>query len=293
MTRVDCHQHVWTDAFVEELRRRSRPPYLVGDRLHLAGEPAYDVDWSQHDLAGRRDGVDLALLSLSSPLGIETLDPAEAAPLLAAWHALAAELGPGHGLWAAVSLVEPDLDGLRQTARRAGGARPAGAGDRAAHAGAVERLAPVLRGRRGGRPARARAPRPRSAGRLGRAGAVPAWWPALTSYPAQLATAWFAWHVAGRALLPGLRDRLRGAGRARAAAPRAACAARRHVRRGRPPRLLRDLVVRAARGRRDGPRRRHRPDRARLRPALRPARRSPGSATRSRTPCPSPTRTTC
>ncbi len=205
MTRVDCHQHVWTDAFADELRRRSRPPYLVGDRLHVAGEPAYDVDWSQHDLAGRRDGVDLALLSLSSPLGIETLDPAEAAPLLAAWHALAAELGPGHGLWAAVGLVEPDLDGLRQTL-----AEPAVHGLQVPATAlltpdAVERLAPVLRVVEEADLPVLVHPGPAAPADSVAGERVPAWWPALTSYPAQLATAWFAWHVAGRALLPALR----------------------------------------------------------------------------------------
>jgi predicted TIM-barrel fold metal-dependent hydrolase len=39
----------------------------------------------------------------------------------------------------------------------------------------------------------------------GTAGRLPGWWPALASYPAQQAAAWFAWHVAGRALLPRLR----------------------------------------------------------------------------------------
>jgi hypothetical protein len=34
---------------------------------------------------------------------------------------------------------------------------------------------------------------------------VPGWWPALTDYPAQLVAAWFAWHAAGRSLLPRLR----------------------------------------------------------------------------------------
>jgi hypothetical protein len=35
--------------------------------------------------------------------------------------------------------------------------------------------------------------------------AVPGWWPALTSYTAQLNAAWFAWHTVGRSLLPRLR----------------------------------------------------------------------------------------
>lgn len=210
---VDVHQHVWSEAFVEALRRRSRAPRIDGDRLLLPGEPPSTVSLADHDLARRRardveDGVDLTLLSLSSPLGIETMLPEEAAPLLAVWHALADDLQrdevEGYALWAAPQLLEPDLDALAATLahpRVRGLQVPATA---LADPAAIERLAPVLASaERLDRPVLVHpGPAPAAPG----AGAeLPRWWPALTSYPAQQAAAWFAWLVAGRSLLPGLR----------------------------------------------------------------------------------------
>lgn len=213
---VDCHQHVWPAAFVEELRRRGRPPRLEGWTLHLEGEPSYQVDPADHDL-GRRgeldraDGVDLALLSLSCPLGVESLPPQEAAPLLSAWHALADELeiapgegSSGHGLWAAIGLVEPDLDALAVVLahpRVHGLQLPATA---VSDPVALERLAPVLAVvQEAGLPVLVH-PGPAPSGAAPTSG-LPSWWPALTSYPAQQAAAWYAWHVSGRGLLPTLR----------------------------------------------------------------------------------------
>lgn len=208
---VDCHQHVWPEALVEELRRRRRGPRMDGWILHLDGEPPFAVAPQDHDLSRRRaldveDGVDLALLSLSSPLGIESLAPDEAAPLLHAWHGLADDIedaNPGcYGVWAAVGLVEPDLTGLAATLRHArvhGLQVPASA---MATPGALAALAPVLAVVEEADLPVLVHPGPATAV----PGAdVPDWWPALTSYTAQLTAAWFAWHVAGRRLLPRLR----------------------------------------------------------------------------------------
>src|SRR5437764_1822172 len=96
---VDIHQHVWPGAFVAELRRRSRPPRLNGWTLVTAGEPPYAVNPADHD-AGRRarqaagDGISLAVIGLSSPIGIEYLPPGDAEPLLDAYHRGVAALGP-------------------------------------------------------------------------------------------------------------------------------------------------------------------------------------------------------
>ena len=110
---VDVHQHLWPPALVEELRRRRQPPYLDGWVLHLDGEPPYPVDPADHDLAGRAAHEDgLVLLSLSSPLGIESLVPEQSRPLLDAWHSLSDELPADYGLWAAPGIVEPDLKEL-------------------------------------------------------------------------------------------------------------------------------------------------------------------------------------
>ncbi|WP_345453676.1 amidohydrolase [Nocardioides marinquilinus] len=206
MPAVDVHQHAWPRALVEQLRTRSTSPRLDGDVLHLDGEPPYDVDPAAHVVADRRardarDGIDLALLSLSSPLGIETLPPEDAAPLLEAWHDLVAELGEGHGLWAAPGLVEPDLDLLRARLALPGVHGLQVPATSMLDPAALERLAPVLAvAEDADRPVLVH-PGPAAPA----SSAVPSWWPALTDYPAQLAAAWFAWHVAGRSLLPRLR----------------------------------------------------------------------------------------
>ncbi|MFE3997665.1 amidohydrolase [Nocardioides sp. YIM B13467] len=200
---VDVHQHLWPPALVEELRRRRQPPYLDGWVLHLDGEPPYDVDPGDHDLtrrAAQENG--LVLLSLSSPLGIESLAAAEAHGLLDAWHGFADDLPADYGLWAAPALVEPDLDGLEKTLahdRVHGLQVPATALSTPA---ALETLTPVLAvAQQADLPVLVH-PGPADPGP---ASELPGWWPALTSYVAQQSAAWHSWHVAGRSLLPTLR----------------------------------------------------------------------------------------
>jgi len=202
--RTDVHQHLWPPALVEQLRRRSAPPRLLGWRLELPGEPAYDVSATDHDREGRRalatqDGVDLVLLSLSSPLGIEYLPTDQAAPLLAAWHDGVAELASPFGAWAAAGLAEPDPSALTsQLARGCVGLQlPATA---LADPPSIERLGPLLAPLE-------RADRPLliHPGSAAPSTGTPAWWPALVPYVSQLHAAWYAWHVAGRRNHPKLR----------------------------------------------------------------------------------------
>src|SRR3954447_1640659 len=121
LPRIDVHQHLWPEPFVAALRRRT-PPALRpaeggdGERLILAGEPDSSFDPAPHDAGRRRaelraDGVDRALLCLSSPLGVEALPRAEARPLLDAWHDGVFALGEPFGVWGAVA-----LDGARPAA---------------------------------------------------------------------------------------------------------------------------------------------------------------------------------
>jgi hypothetical protein len=203
---VDCHQHVWPEALADALRQRPTGPRLDGTTLLLDGEPPSEIEVG--GLAKRRaqdaaDGVDLALLSLSTALGVESLPPEEAAPVLEAWHALADELEPHHGLWAATGLVEPDLARLREQLahpRVHGLQLPASA---LATPEALEQLAPVLTvAEQADLPVLVH---PGPAPAVTDADALPSWWPAMTDYPAQQAAAWYAWHVAGRALAPRLR----------------------------------------------------------------------------------------
>ena len=87
MLAVDLHQHLWPATFVELLRRRTRAPYLRDWRLVTDGEPAYEIQPRDHDVArridlDRRAEIGLACVSLSAPLGIESLPREEAGPLI-------------------------------------------------------------------------------------------------------------------------------------------------------------------------------------------------------------------
>jgi hypothetical protein len=116
---TDVHQHIWPPDFIELLRSRTTPPYLDGRLLHVDGEPPYEIDPADHDIPARTrlaatDGLRLALVSLSSPLGIEYLPPAEAAPLLAAFHDGALALPAPFGVWASPCLSAPDPEAVER-----------------------------------------------------------------------------------------------------------------------------------------------------------------------------------
>lgn len=209
---VDLHQHLWPEPLVEALRRRRTGPRLDGWTLHLDGEPPYAVNPADHDPVARRAAADgthgpdgLVLVSLSSPLGLEALPVDEATPLLDLWHDGAAALAPAFGAWSAVSSREPDLAALAARLAPAGGfvGLQVPATDLLTPA-AVERLAPVLAVAQAAdrpvfvHPGPVTPPAGGSADR-------PSWWAATVDYPAQLQAAWWAWHVAGRSLLPRLR----------------------------------------------------------------------------------------
>lgn len=210
-TRIDVHQHLWPASLIEALRARRRPPMLRGWTLRLDGEPPYQVQSIDHDVKARQvrqalaDGEQLALVSLSSPLGLEDLPAPEAAALLDSWHAGAGAL-PGFGAWAAVGRHEPDLPGLTKLLDDGfvGLQIPApwlSTPDR------LERLAPLLAVcEQADRPVLIH-PGPATGGQLSgeRPEELPGWWPAVVDYPSQLSAAWWSWHACGRSLLPTLR----------------------------------------------------------------------------------------
>lgn len=202
---VDIHQHVWPDVLVEELRRRSQPPRLHGWKLLTSGEPPFEVNPADHDV-GRRaaqaahDGVGLAVIGLSSPLGIEYLLPEDAEPLLNAYHHGVAELGSPFAGWAAACLAAIDAPGLAKQLDRGfvGLQLPATAvADESGYRWCgplldvlAERDLPLFI-------------HPGPASGAGAAG--PAWWPALVPYVQQLHAAWFAFRAYGRPAYPRLR----------------------------------------------------------------------------------------
>jgi hypothetical protein len=206
---IDVHQHLWPDELVDRLRARTRPPYLRGWMLHTDGEPPYAVDHTAHDVEARvgadaDDGIGLACVSLSAPLGIETLPRRDAAPLIRAWHRGVSELPQHFRAWASVPATDPDLEGLRGLLgdpRFVGLQLPAtqlstpGAWERHAGLLAVAEAAdvPVL-------------VHPGPVPRTPFERDVPGWWPSVVGYTAQLTAAWWGWHaVSGRTLFPRLR----------------------------------------------------------------------------------------
>ncbi|MCW2755751.1 MAG: hypothetical protein JWQ32_3162 [Marmoricola sp.] len=206
---VDVHQHLWTPEFVDRLRARTQVPYLRGWTLHTAGEPPYAVDPLSHDVerrivADHESEVGSACLSLSAPLGIESLPRAQAAPLIDAWHRGVQEL-PGHfRAWASVPAVEPDVAALHTLLARdrfVGLQLPATS---VASPAAWERVgALLLAAEVAGKPVLVH-PGPVPTDPL--RGPVPDWWHPVVGYVAQMGAAWWAWHaVGGRALFPALR----------------------------------------------------------------------------------------
>jgi hypothetical protein len=89
MTTYDLHQHLWPDAFLDALRARAEPPSLVGNTL-ATQEGQFEIDVADHELGRRlalldRDGIDVAVLSLQTSLGLERLDAGERDELENAW----------------------------------------------------------------------------------------------------------------------------------------------------------------------------------------------------------------
>lgn len=217
MPNTDTHQHLWPEAFVNALTWRREPPLLRrgsdGWVLRLRDEPEYAFHHRDHDPERRArlieaDGVQRALVAMSSPLGIESLSRPEAEPLLQAHNDGLLELGGPFGVWGAVSLRPPDpadVDALLD-AGAIGISLPAGAlcgpGGLASCAGLLDRLeardAPLLV-HPGPNPWRTWRPQAYSDGD------VPGWWPAMTRYVADMNAAWHAFIAFGRPRHPRLR----------------------------------------------------------------------------------------
>jgi predicted TIM-barrel fold metal-dependent hydrolase len=212
--RVDVHQHLWTNALLDALAERDALPLVRRDDgltvLHSAGEQPYVIDVAAEAPARRAaclmdDEVDVALIALSSPIGIEALPREESLELIEAHLAGVAALPEGFAAWGPVALDRPDP--LEVDARRQGGcvgiSIPAGA---LAGPEWLERVGPLLQrvavldlplfvhpGRAPGQPAG------------GEAFGEPLWWRALTDYVAQMHAAWLTFAAFGRREFPGLR----------------------------------------------------------------------------------------
>jgi len=212
MERIDVHQHLLGAPLIAELARRREAPRLIRRRdgwiFRLAGEPDSVLVQEATDARARhealhRDGIDRALIALSSVLGIETLAADEALPLLEAYQRGVEALPARFGAWGAVQLEAPDPADVDALIARgvAGISLPASA---LATPAALERVGPLL-----ARLESHDAPLFVHPGPVAAAGpareALPHWWPALTDYVAQMQAAWLAFAQAGRREHPRLR----------------------------------------------------------------------------------------
>jgi hypothetical protein len=218
LMKIDVHQHLWTEPLVQALAARSELPFVRRESgltvLYLAGERPYVIDLSSETPAHRAalvelDGLDRALLCLSSPLGIEWLPREQAVALIDAYHEGALALEGPFGVWGAIALDRADPDDVDLALARGcvGLSLPAGA---LASVEAIASLHSVLeRLESRGAPLLVH-PGPRAArGARHVAGETslgdPLWWPALTGYVAGMQAAWLAFLVAGRPSHQGLR----------------------------------------------------------------------------------------
>ncbi|MFD5402176.1 amidohydrolase family protein [Streptomyces griseorubiginosus] len=204
MTNVDVHQHLWSPSLVTALRARREPPCLDGWTLYLDGEPPYDLPPADHDATLRAelaaaDGLGLALVSLSAPIGVEWLPAAEARPLLDAYHEGAAALPEPFGAWAAAGVCDIDARATAEALDQGfvGLQLPANS---LADAAGYARCAPLLDLLEERDLPLFVHPGPAAGGSAG-----PGWWPAMVPYVQQMHAAWFAFRAFGRPRHPRLR----------------------------------------------------------------------------------------
>jgi 6-methylsalicylate decarboxylase len=211
--RIDIHQHLWTDPLVAALAARETPPYVRFDGgeavLHAPGETPALLATGPEEIDRRverleADGLDLALVCLSSPLGIEALPREEALPLIDAYEEGVSDLPEGFRAWGAIALDGLDPDDVDDKLDRGfvGVSLPAEA---LSSPRRIDRLLPVLqRLEERDRPLLVHpGPAPPVPG--GGDPRAPEWWQALTSYVFGMHAAWLAFLAEGRAQVPALR----------------------------------------------------------------------------------------
>lgn len=194
MPSFDLHQHLWPEPFAAALRRRNEPPFLTHDHL-VTREGRYPVELADHDPAVRmraldRDGIDVAVLSLQTSLGLDDLVPGEREELEETWMESVLETvsaSDGRLIAFAPEVVRDGFAGLTVGASTLLD---------------LERAAPIFDA--------AAATQSRLVFVHPSAGSPPApsrpgWWEWTVGYPAQMSAAYLAWLDSGRDRWPTLR----------------------------------------------------------------------------------------
>jgi hypothetical protein len=212
--RVDAHQHVWTEPLLAALAERDQLPLVRHENglviLHSAAEQPYVIDVQSEtpgarSLRVRQDGLDRAVIAMSSPIGIEALPRTEALGLIDAHLTGVERLGPAFEFWGPIAIDGADPDEVDHLLERGSVGISITAG---ALAGPerLEQLRPVLeRVRAHGVPlfvhpgrAPGQLPVPSEFGE-------PLWWRPLTDYVVQMQAAWLTFAALGRREHPDLR----------------------------------------------------------------------------------------
>jgi predicted TIM-barrel fold metal-dependent hydrolase len=210
--KVDVHQHVWTAPLIDALSRRSTFPFVRRHDgltvLHSAGEHPYliDVGAESPERRGqlvRDDGLDLALVAISSPIGIEALPRAQALELIDAHLTGVEQLREEFAPWGPLSTDRPEPADVEALVSRgcAGVSIPASA---LRSYDALDEVGPLLeRVAERGLTLMVHPGRPTMPG-AGDSLSEPLWWTALTDYVAQLQAAWLTFVTRGRREHPEL-----------------------------------------------------------------------------------------
>lgn len=214
--RIDLHQHLWPDSLVGAMRARTEPPCLDGDTVRVIHEKPFHLDLEPQRVDVRiaaldQVGIDRAVVSLSTPVGIEALPAAEAVPLLDAYHSGVADaVAASKGRLAAFAAVPLDLPdaGASRVAElvKQGFAGASIASEALASERGLDRCRDVLDAL-----AEAGAPlfvHPGPAPWTPPYGEEPDvvwWWRNLAVYPGLMLRAFFTWRMVGAARHPGLK----------------------------------------------------------------------------------------
>lgn len=193
MATYDLHQHLWPERFVAALRSRTAPPRLAGDEL-VTHEGRFVVDLAAHDPGARihtldRDGIDVAVLTLQTSLGLERLAAGEREELEELWTEEMRGLVTASASRFLAFSPTSVRDGFSGVCLGASAlidlAGSAPLLDAAAEAGCVVFVHPEAGGPQGD--------------------ARPDWWEWVVGYPCQMQAAYLSWLASGRARWPTLR----------------------------------------------------------------------------------------
>ena len=211
---VDAHQHMWTKPLLDRLAERDALPLVRYEDgltvLHSAAESPYVIDVpseapEERAARVRKDGLDVAIVAISSPIGIETLPRETALELIDAHLEGVLTLPTEFEAWGPIALdgAEPDEVDDLLVRGCVGISLPAGA---LSSPDSLERLGPVL-----DRVVRRDVPLFVHPGRAPGQRATPIefgeplWWRALTDYVAQMQAAWLTFTAFGRREHPDLK----------------------------------------------------------------------------------------